>query len=399
MNERTPVTPSDSEGFKFPSQETHKSPKQELEHSPEIKMKASKTWSAAEWKHRQNELKDEPYLAADPALFVSIDHAFFEIERHNHLVRMSERSPDAPIQSVETRLIIHAPSFQNWGNSYHNTRRDGTLERKENAVIEIARQISAHVNGVLENPNIDPTAKQLKIQDVLERENIFGDVVLPVILKGHEGPRGPVYFVQDGSHRVAAAKLVGLDRVYGRVGETLDHQTARVAWYESLALMPEEARNDLRAVYDQVYPPTTQEKKLDEAALEEATSRVAEIRKNIDSLHQKLDDEAQRKYEQAKDVEKRFAEAEKFATHVNDKKRFTRLRQEAGLAYLKDNAPDSLWEEYNQEIDTEGYLTRKDGNMSYTASTGYDTGDSYRQIMINAVAAYQNEFSNEDHEN
>ena len=262
MNERFLFDPSISETKEQIPQKAGKIEKQE---TPDTKgkMEASKNWSSAEWKEQQGAMKNEPYLAADHKVFGDIDRAFFEIERQNQLERTFERSPDAPYQSVDTRLIIRAPSFKNWGDSYHTTRREGTLEREENAVIEIARQISSHVNEILDNPKLTPKNQQSKIDEELEHANIFSRDGFPVYLKEYEGPRGPVYVVQDGSHRVAAAKLVGLDRIQGHVGSSPDITTARKVWYEALALMPEQAQNALRATYDQVHPPTASEKKAD----------------------------------------------------------------------------------------------------------------------------------------
>ncbi len=395
MIEQSPSTPSDSEGFKFPSKDAVDSSAQELQQSSEMKMKESKNWSVADWKDHQDTLKDEPYLAADPAVFVSIDHAFFEIERKNELERMSERFPEAPIESVETRLIVHSPSFKNWGDSYHQMRRPGTSERGENAVIEIACEISVHVNGILENPNIAPEDRPSEMDRALEGANIFGNSGLPVCLKAHEGPRGPIYFVQDGSHRVAAAKLVGMDRISVRVGNASDKTMARKVWYESLVLMSGEAQNELRAIYDQVYPPTKEEKIADDAAWEEVQSRREEIQQELDSIHQKLDQESQIKFEQFKDIETQYTLALALVEQMENTERFKRLHREAGLAFLKLHAQDSLWEEYRQEIDEQGYLVRKDGKTGYISSIGYDIGDSYKQILIGAIEEYRNEFPNE----
>ena len=368
---------------------------QESPQSPEIKMEASKNWSSEEWKEQQREMNDEPYLAADPEVFVSIDHAFFEIEEKNALERMSERFPEAPIESVETRLIVRAPSFKDWGDSYHQIRRPGTSERGENAVIEIAREISAHVNGILQNPNIAPEDRQSEIDRALEGADIFGNSGLPVCLKAHEGPRGPMYFVQDGSHRVAAAKLVGMDRVSARVGSASDKTMARKVWYESLVLMSKEAQNELRTIYDHVYPPTAEEKIADDAAWEEAQSRREEIQQELDLIHQKLDQESQIRFEQFKDIEKQYKVALEIVEQMENAERFKRLHREAGLEFLKAHAPDSLWETYKQEIDDKGYLVRKDGEPGYVSSIGYDIGDSYKQILILAVEAYLIEFPDE----
>lgn len=365
--------------------------------SPIGKIEASKTWSSADWLEQQRKMNDEPYLAPDQRTFADIEGAFAEIERQNHSERTFERSPDAPYKSVDTRLIVRAPSLKGWGDSYHEVHRKETSKQGENAVIEIARKISSNVNNVLENSDItDEADRTLSIDAALDSAGVFRDDSFPVYLKGHEGPRGPVFLVQDGSHRVAAAKLAGLDHVRGRVGGLTDEKTAKKVWFESLALMPEKARISLRAIYDQVYPPTPEDKIADDEALEQAKLSVDEIIQERDLNRQTIEQRARKESEQYMKVEEKFNNAKTFADQVRDSKRFNRLRQEAGLQFLKEHAlDDSLWREYEQQIDDQGYLIRKDGKDSYITPTGYDVGDSYRQILIATAEAYQREFPKE----
>ncbi len=347
--------------------------------------------TSADWLKEQKKLKEEPYLAPDRKTFSDIQGAFFEIERQNHLDRVDERSSDTPVRSIDTRLIVRAPSLKDWSDSYHTAHDEFTSARGENAVIEICRKISSTVKSIGAESGISTDEQLLKTDRALEEAGIYSEA-FPIRLKGYEGPRGPIYVAEDGSHRVAAAKLTGLDHVRGKVGDAKDKEKARKVWYESLALMPITAREELRATYDQVYPPTPEEKQADEEALEEAETYLSEIYAERNLNRDAMQTRAQAESERFREAERRFSDAQAFADQLTDTKRFNRLKKEAGLAYLKDHAPADLWDEYEQRIDDDGYLVRKDGGESYITSTGYDVGDSYRQIIISAVEKYRQEF-------
>lgn len=344
------------------------------------KLEASKHWSSAEWLVELKKMGDEIFLAPDRKVFADILTTFSEIERQNSVAREDERSLDAPFKSVDTRLIVRAPSLADWSDSYHSARDETTYQRGENAVIEIARKISSLSQDGEQN------------DAALEMARIFSKDSFGVILKGYEGPRGPIYLVEDGSHRVAAAKLVGLDHVFARVGEQKDKQAAKKVWYEALALMPQEAREELRAVYDQVYPPTSEEKQVDEAAFINAETYLDEI---LAERHLTQEVARQRGEEESKrwqELEAKFQEAVAFSQSITNTQRFERLRKEAGLAFLMQYPEDPIWQEHEPKIDDHGYLVRKDGAAGYTSSTGYDIGNSYKQIMIAAMEAYKKEF-------
>lgn len=344
------------------------------------KLEVSKRWSSAEWLAEQEKMSNEVFLAPEQKMFVDIVTAFSEIERQNHVTRVDQRSMDAPFAPIETRLIVRAPSLNNWSDSYHAAMNEATSQHGENAVVEIARKISSLCHGGEQN------------DAALEGARIFRKDSLSITLKGYEGPRGPIYFVEDGSHRVAAAKLVNLDHVLARVGKQEDRQVAEKTWYEALTLMPQEAREALRAVYDQVYPPTPEERQADEAAITNAATFRDEIlaeRHLTQETARKRGEEEARKW---RETETKFREAATFSEKLTHKRRFKRLRAEAGLALLKQYPEDPIWQDHEQRIDDNGYIVRKDGTEGAISATGYDIGDSYKQIMIAAVEAYKKEF-------
>lgn len=355
-------------------------------------------WTSDEWKARQREQSTEIYLASDPQLDLEIAKAFSEIERQNNVDRVFERSPQAPYVEVPTERIVRTPSLGGWEKSYHQPHKPETSQRGENAVIEIGRSMSTVINNCLENDRVPAIKKDATIERALQ-ELCFRNDHFPVFLKTIHGPRGPIYLVQDGSHRVAAAKLIGLEAIHARVGHLTDTEQAKRVWYESLALMSPQARTELMRVYDAIYPPNKETIPLEAEELAHAETYLDEIYDEIELYRTSITRKAEEESRQVAKLYSDYEQAKNICDNASDRQRFERIRAQTALEYLRDQEPnDSLWDDHLPELDEHDCLIRKDGQESYTHATGYDVGNSYMKIMVLAAEKYAQEFPSEVHQ-
>jgi hypothetical protein len=112
--------------------------------------------------------------------------------------------------------------------------------------------------------------------------------------------------MEDGSHRVAAAKLVELDSIYARTSIIPDISMRPVVWYESLALMPKDTREELLRSYDVVYPPTPEMRDAEMMNLAHAETYLHEIHADTDLHKRTVDEREEKKAVARRDMESRF---------------------------------------------------------------------------------------------
>ena len=215
-------------------------------------------------------MKKLPYLAPnDLQTYAEIDSAIFHLYEDHKLKTVNEYSPQAVNEVIDPRHVVRAPSFDDWTTSYHLQRTEEARMSDEPSVVEIAKKMVRVISGETRKykkliQKADDAQDRIDLEDELvnkvdmELDTIFrgGDIKMKRI----EGPRGPIYFVSDGSHRVAASKLVGLTKILASVGGPKDREKAKDLWGELLVKLPEEARHELLRVYDQVYPETKEDR-------------------------------------------------------------------------------------------------------------------------------------------
>lgn len=351
-------------------------------------------WTPTEWKTHQLEMQKTLYLASDNQLFYDMDIAFNEIERQNNANRINERSPNSKYEKIPTHLIVRTPGLKHWGNSYHSPHHAETRTRGENAVIEIARKISAAINSIINNDALSSSEKQKAIDQYIQK-NFNRKKNFPTFLRKLNGPQGPIYLVEDGSHRTAAAKLIKLEHIFARVGELEDPSQNETVWYESLALMPEAARTELLRVYHELYPIDAEEEQTEDEKLTHAQTYLGEIHDEIELYQETLAQRAAKENARFREKQKKYGEAEIIQPYFSDQKRYEQLHNIVALDFLREHAPESLWDDYYQKIDEHGYLKPRKTKGSSLHATGYDIGDSYTQIITTAVERYTQEHPEE----
>ena len=346
----------------------------------EVTPKKAVEWTDEEWKERQAAMKKETFLAPSEEVFSGIDSAFYEIRRQHGFKTISCRDFEAPVETVPTKAIVRAPSLRGWQNSYHTPHYEETRARGENAVIEIARKMAKDA--------VQGADQQLQ-------QNYFLRDGFPVLAEKIEGPRGPMYFIQDGSHRTAAAKLIGMESIDARVGGLQDPKQAERLWYESLALMPARSREELLRVYDHLYPPTEEERKDDQDKYAQALTYLDEIIEEKDMYNRTLAERAAIRAAEMKRHLQLAEEAERIAKGITDERYFQKVRLQVGLEFLLEHPDAPLWADHLPQIDEDGYILRKDGQPSYIRSVGYDIGNSYNEILIRTVKRYAEQYPDE----
>jgi len=123
-----------------------------------------------------------------------IDNSFF-----NQALMWISAEEEERFSWVETDKIVGRPfaksfSDDGWSHEYHS--RTGRIV-----------QIATNLLQVLQDPD---DMVESAIDHVFHHQNKPYERIQLLVL---EGPRGPIYLVEDGTHRVAAAKLLGLKRI------------------------------------------------------------------------------------------------------------------------------------------------------------------------------------------
>ncbi|MCW1930653.1 MAG: hypothetical protein KIH62_005105 [Candidatus Kerfeldbacteria bacterium] len=304
-----------------------RTPNQRMSLTPSM-FEGMHTWSAQDWLAHQRAAQTENYLAPDGRVYTEIQRAFNEILRQHGIIEIFERSADAPYVAIPVRTIVRTPSLMNWGDSYHEMRTEDSKARGENAVIEIARKM---VDGILSKYREYPSNKdkqQASIARFLQEEFFSRSGRTVVYAKKFIGPRGPLFVIEDGSHRVAAAKLAQVDTIYARTSNIANTKILPTLWYESLALMPAHAREELLRCYDAVYPPTPATKKIESERIKHAGTFLDEIHADAE-LHRDTLDENERRKQIARDqMNILFRWADYVRRHLRNAERFDILRDE-----------------------------------------------------------------------
>jgi len=124
-----------------------------------------------------------------------IDNSFF----NQALMWISAEEEEQRFSWVETDKIVGRPFAQDfsdgWSHEYHS---------RTGRIVQIATNL---LRGVLQDR--DDMVKAA-IDHVFHHQNKPYERIQLFVL---EGPGGPIYLVEDGTHRVAAAKLLGLKRI------------------------------------------------------------------------------------------------------------------------------------------------------------------------------------------
>jgi murein DD-endopeptidase MepM/ murein hydrolase activator NlpD len=115
-------------------------------------------------------------------------------------------------EKVPIERIVATPKLENWADEYHKAWKKGELTSVENLSVRINK----------------------------EGDKFWEKTQQPVKLTKISGPKGPIYAVEDGSHRVAAAKLAGVSEIPAEVEDLTDRREfmtsdeVEKSWWEAL---------------------------------------------------------------------------------------------------------------------------------------------------------------------
>ena len=246
-------------------------------------LRTASSWTSEEWLGHHRELRELPYLReyeGEKDLYMSFGSARYRAMKDLGVEQVSSRVAGARFEEVPTELIVRAPSMRDWSHSYHDPRNPD----EPNAVVEIGKKMARLYQESLVAGNAQTTQEghfdKRIIDEIYKKDRHHG-----VNLEKIEGPRGPIYFVEDGSHRVAAAKLVALDHVFGFVGYQKDESNSDEVWFQTLARLDSTERTQFLAFYHDIYPQTaeqaTEEKKQLDVVVQEREQRIEKKKKEI----------------------------------------------------------------------------------------------------------------------
>jgi len=154
-----------------------------------------------------------------------------------------------------------------WSYAFHKQFKNEKSSDIESSVTGIAKKIVEGIRGALQRARQEiadyPQERNQIEQELVDRVESLMDSVYrknpdsdQIIVTQLDGPRGPVYIcTENGNHRLASARLIGLKRVRGQV-EFFQDGKGPEHWSEFLALLPEESRKEWLSVYEKIYPST-----------------------------------------------------------------------------------------------------------------------------------------------
>ena len=160
----------------------------------------------------QTEIRPEAPKAVDVAALKEKHQAMKELPYTKTSV-LTENFSGKPAgqERVLVSTIVATPRLDNWGDEYHQDWTKGELSSVEAMAVDLSE---------------DPEK--------------FWQESDPVKLTKVNGPKGPLYSVEDGSHRVAAAKLADVLEVPAEVGDLTDRKEFSTpdevtkSWWEAL---------------------------------------------------------------------------------------------------------------------------------------------------------------------
>ncbi|QQR60590.1 hypothetical protein IPH19_04235 [Candidatus Uhrbacteria bacterium] len=248
------------------------------------------TWTDADFEKAHKKMRELPHVGERTAL-----------ETLKVLETLSESLSDSEGEAWKTSIETFAPEQvlmrygygADWSYAFHEQRRymEGeTVHEKDHAtessVTGIGKKVVRGLGKIVKEAKreLDETTeaedrKRIEKSLVDDAGRLFDAVYqnetgrdrIQVIRL--DGPRGPVYLcVQNGNHRLAAARLIGLRRVRGEVqsckdGKGLEH------WYDFLAALPPGDRQIWQVRYNELYPATEADWVKDDRELEAAAQR------------------------------------------------------------------------------------------------------------------------------
>jgi hypothetical protein len=355
-------------------------------------------WGDEDWEREQAALRELPYFASgDLATYADADGAFGEVREQQELDFVHPYDiGQALIEDVNPQLIVRAPSFTDWSSHYHAPHTDEAREKGESSVVEIAKQIAQLVSRQRDRCAADASQGGVEVQEQLDGavrdglEKFFqqGDVKLT----RYDGPRGPIYFVNDGSHRIAAAKLVGLNAVPVSVGGIEQSDRSVPAWFDALELMDEYTREEFERIYDTVYPPAPDDIGREAEFRGQARMRRYELWRKREERNVARTVRGARESEVVQERQALYDDAVPLYDKLYDQPEFQKIRYQQALEYLREQGDTIFWSTFTGEMDKKGFLIRRDGEESYTRVTGYDIANSIQEIVIRSVYEFTQQF-------
>jgi hypothetical protein len=214
------------------------------------------------------------------------------------------------------------------------------------------------------------------------------------------GPCGPVYFTTvNGNHRLAAARLIGLEKVRGEVRQIVDAETAQAYWFNLLAILDQETRDRVLRVYRSVYPTDTVEERTEGEALKDALSKREEMMHHIDEIQKGLKErnvEAIKQEEaQRHSIKSEYALAHQvYKEHQNDPE-FKRVLYEVAFDHLVHHPSDAYVARKGLlRMDEQGWLyDAQNESAGHVLDIDLNEGPdrtTKSEIIVKAVKVYKN---------
>jgi hypothetical protein len=200
---------------------------------------------------------------------------------------------------------------------------------------------------------------------------------------------------QNGNHRLAAARLVGLKEVMAQVEGFKDKSTDR--WFDLLAAMPPNERTEWKRVYDSLRPPSEEESVRDDEQLMQAQIRHPDLLEAATRRWQKREKEA---VFSDKEFNKRVDDAKRRYVEVKTKQalyeRHPRFQQElnrAAVDYYSTHKYSFARERFFLEPDEKGWMPSRPDRGIGSHILGIDL-DAYplqtdKEILWRAIQAFE----------
>lgn len=371
-------------------------------------------WTEADYVRELEKMGDTPCIEGSEAA-QAIGQAIYDLDRYVQHEKQISELWQTEVKAFSPKQVIMRYGGRPWNYHFRHQRTEGVssaADETEPVVTGIAKKIVETVSRTVhEYAEKMKAAESDVMQAQLGREltQAVEGTFEPIFPQKNDvdhlrvtelmGPRGPVYFTTvNGNHRLAAARLIGLERVRGEVRQIVDAETAHAYWFDLLAILDQETRDQMLRVYDAVYPVNAHERQTEEEALGRAFSKRESMMQRIDAIktdsNKREAEAAERTKTEQDKIEREYTAAHLEYEKLQNNPEFNKILYEVALDHLMHHPIDGyLRGKGSLRMDTEGWLSDAGGNdaghvlsVALNEEPGRNTKD---EITLKALRLYR----------
>ncbi len=366
-------------------------------------------WTDADYERKHEEMKDLPCLRGVET-YASIRDTLHDL-RTVHADDPAFAWKEG-LGAFEPQRVAMRYNGEDWSHRFHKQPKYGAKEGEgdESSVTWIAKHLVRRISELtrackrrLEQEPDEGEREALKkglVQDVEQTVSLFyysdKDKRGNVSVMELHGPRGPIYLSSDGNHRLAAARLIGLRKVRGNITRIEDPVAAQAFWNELLVMLPPTVAAEVREFYDQLYPPSEEQRAAEAAARNATEGRMEALNAKLLGIrhreHMAAYDTKQKQAREEAEAKQRYALVESAYATFEQAPGFKQMLHQTALDYFWNAKDDYVRKRYRREVSENGMMPALDGkDEAHVLHVSVDAWprDTAKEIQYAAIRAYQ----------